>query len=360
MEPKLIISKQILLDNQQRLRASMPNSQIYAVVKGNGYGLGLHALASLLNETVDGFCVGLESEAINLSEDPHVTKPILLMSPVFDPDKVRKYGYTPAVESVAQLQSLEKLGAAEERVFPYHLKVETGLHRFGLPASQLNTMANAIKASKWTKLEGVFSHFQSVSDALSVKAQLHEFLACTTELESAGISIPMKHIANGEAGIDYPETRLDLIRVGNALFGKARTRTDLGLKRPERLEVPIVKIQDLPAGKLVGYSGSYKTKRATRIGLIPFGFDDGLKAGRKLSPLSPGALFKELARITVRYFKPISPVVYQGKSVPLLGREYMQFATIDLTQYPEIQVGDKVEIEMSSFFISSEIERIYQ
>lgn len=360
MEPKLMINKDILHNNLQLLKNSMPDSKIYAVVKGNGYGLGLHQIATLLNETADGFCVGLESEAIALSENKAVTKPILLMSPVFDPENVKRYNYIPTIESIDQLQVLESIGKEEGRKISYHLKVETGLHRFGVSPKAFSHMIQAMQSAKWTSLQGVYSHFQSVGNPSSVKKQLQGFLACIDQIQAAGIPIPFKHIANGEAGIDYPETRLDLVRVGNALYGKSRTRTNLGLKRPERLQVPIVKIQEVPAGNLLGYSGSYKTKRTTRIGLIPFGFNDGLQVSRKLSPLTPAALIKELARTLVRYFKPISPVVYQGKPIPLLGREYMQFATIDLTQHSEIQVGDKVEIEMSSFFISSEIERIYQ
>lgn len=360
MKPKLIVSTEILVENLKKMREAMPNAKLFPVVKGNGYGLGLTEIAQILNHEADGFCVGLESEAIVLAKHPSITKPILLMSPLFDPKHALEFGFIPSIESVEQLKVLDAVGKQNQKELPYHLKLETGLHRFGVQSDQLNQLIDAIKESEWTKLEGVFSHFQNVSNAASTKNQLHEFLNTVHKLESAGLAVPMKHIANGEAAIDYPETRLDLVRIGNALYGKARTRTSLTLKKPERLEVPIVKIQEIPAGQAIGYSGSFKTKKATRIGLIPFGFYDGLNVGRKLSPLKFSALIRELGRITVRYFRPISPVHYQGRPLPMLGREYMQFATIDLTNHPEITVGSMVQVEMSSFFINPGIERIYQ
>lgn len=360
MKPQVIISKQTLLDNVEILRKSMPDSKLYLVVKGNGYGFGLEEVAVLLNEHADGFCVGLESEAITLSMNPKVSKPILLMSPVFDPSNVVAHRFIPSIERLEQLHALEAVGAYCQTILPYHIKIETGLHRFGFHPDRLSELIDAIKNAKTTKLEGVFSHFQNVGNTAAVHKQLRIFSDCIHQLETAGISVPLKHIANGEAAIDHPETRMDLVRVGNALFGKAQTRSSLGLKRPDHLEVPIVKIQNLPSGKLVGYSGSFKTKKSTRIGLIPFGFDHGLQVTRNLAPLTGKALIRSLARIVVRYFKPLSPISYQGKMIPLLGREYMQFATIDLSAHPEVQVGDKVQVQMSSFFINPEIERIYK
>ena len=360
MQPKLIISVPTLLGNLNVLRNAMPDAKLYPVVKGNGYGLGLLPLAHALHDEIDGLCVGLESEAIALAKDQGITKPILLMSPVFDPQNVVSFGFIPSIESMDQLSALDELGSINQQILPFHLKLETGLHRFGLHATQLDPMIEKIQASNWTKLEGVFSHFQSVKNPSKTKLQLQDFLQMIDRIEAAGIEILFRHIANGEAAIDYPETQLDLVRIGNALYGKSHTKTPISLKKPDRLEVPIVKIQEIKSGIRIGYGGSYQTKQTTRIGLIPFGFEDGLNLGRKLAPLQFKALIRELGRITVRYFKPISPITYEGKALPLLGREYMQFATIDLTQHPEIKVGTYVQIDMSSFFVGPTIKRIYE
>lgn len=360
MQPRLIISVPTLLGNLTLLRNTMPDAKLYPVVKGNGYGLDLLQLAHAIHDESDGLCVGLESEAIALAKDQAITKPILLMSPVFDPQNVISFGFIPSIDSMDQLSKLEEIGEANQRVLPFHLKLETGLHRFGLPATQLNPMIERINASNWTKLEGVFSHFQSVKNSSKTKKQLHDFLQMTDRIEAAGIEIPIRHIANGEAAIDYPETRLDLVRIGNALYGKSHTKTPLPLKKPDRLEVPVVKIQEVESGVLIGYGGSHQTKQATRIGLIPFGFEDGMNLGRKLAPLQFKALIREIGRVTLRYFRPVSPVSYEKNPLNLLGREYMQYATINLTQHPEIEVGTYVQIDMSSFFVGPNIKRIYE
>jgi alanine racemase len=360
MQAKLIISIPTLLGNLQTLRTTMPNAKLYPVVKGNGYGFDLLPLALAIHDEIDGLCVGLESEAITLANDPAITKPVLLMSPIFEPQNVIDYGFIPSIESMDQLSELETIGKSNQRILPFHLKLETGLYRFGLSADQLDPMIERIKASNWTCLEGVFSHFQSVKSPSKTNQQLQNFLQMTKRIEAAGIKIPNRHIANGEAAIDYPETQLDLVRIGNALYGKAHTKTPISLKKPDRLDVPVLKIQEVASGLRIGYGGSYQTKGTRRIGLIPFGFEDGLNIGRKLAPLHFKALIRELGRITVRYFKPLSPVTYKGKSLPLLGREYMQYATIDLTQHPEIEVGTYVQIDMSSFFVGPNIIRIYE
>jgi alanine racemase len=360
MEAKLIISTQTLIQNLQTLREAIPQAKLYPVVKGDGYGMGLMAVARILNEEADGFCVGLESEALALARDEGITKPVLLMSPLFDPDRVIEYGYIPTIESIGQLKALDAAAEKNQTLVSYHLKLETGLHRFGVKSSELDAMIAAIKVAKWIRLEGAFSHFQSVGKERSAQKQLAAFKAMIRHLEDAGIKVPLAHMANGEAAIDYPKSQMDLVRIGNALYGKARTHRKLALKRPEHIEVPLVKIEEVNAGDRVGYSGSFRVKGPTRLGLIPFGFDDGLQVGRKLAPLGLSALFRELARIVLRYFKPISPVSYKGKPVPLLGREYMQFASLDLTDFPEVEVGTMLHIEMSSFFINKNIQRIYQ
>ena len=360
MQAKLMISIPTLLRNLHTLRSAMPNAKLFPVVKGNGYGFDLLPLAQAIHDEVDGLCVGLESEAIALAKNSFLTKPILLMSPIFDPQNVIDYGFIPSIESINQLSALEAIGRLNQCILPFHLKLETGLYRFGLSVAQLDPMIERIKASNWTRLEGVFSHFQSVKNASKTKQQLQDFLRMTKIIESAGINIPLRHIANGEAAIDYPETQLDLVRIGNALYGKSHTKTPLPLEKPDHLEVPIVKIQNVSSGVPIGYGGSYQTKKSMRIGLIPFGFENGMNLGRKLAPLQFKALIRELGRITVRYFKPLSPVSYKGSTLPLLGREYMQYATIDLTQHPEIEVGTYVQIDMSSFFVGPTITRIYE
>ena len=360
MQAKLIISIPILLGNLQTLRRTIPNAKLYPVVKGNGYGFNLLPLAHAIHDEIDGLCVGLESEAIALAKDSAITKPILLMSPVFEPQNVIDYGFIPTIESMDQLVELNRVGKLNQQILPFHLKLETGLYRFGLSFNQLDPMIERIKASNWTSLEGVFSHFQSVNSPSKTNQQLQDFLQMTQRIEAAGIKISTRHIANGEAAIDYPESQLDLVRIGNALYGKSHTKTSISLKKPDRLDVPVLKIQEVASGLRIGYGGSYQAKGRRRIGLIPFGFEDGLNISRKLAPLHFKALIRELGRITVRYFKPLSPVSYQGKSLPLLGREYMQYATIDLTQHPEIEVGTYVQIDMSSFFVGPNIIRIYE
>jgi alanine racemase len=268
-------------DNVRRLKPR--TSELLAVVKGDGYGHGDVAVArAALGAGASRLGVALVEEGVRL-RDHGISAPILVLSE-FPPGSEREAlaaGLTPSVYTPDGLAALAEAAEALGRPVAVHLKLDTGMHRVGLwPPGEAPAFARKVVEAGLV-LEGLWTHFAvAEDDAAATREQLRLLLEARDVLGAEGIHPRFVHAANSAATIGLPETHLDLVRPGVALFG-LDPGNGLGPRagvRPAltwRSAVSMVK--RLPAGEGVSYGWRYRLDRDTNVATVPVGYDDGYR-----------------------------------------------------------------------------------
>ncbi len=307
-----------------------PACPVLAVVKGNASGLGAQRIARELEaQGCAFFGVATVEEAVELRECG-VMGPILVFGAA-GPDHapaVARHRIALAVFDHAHAAAISDSALRRNARIDVHMKVDTGLARFGIPlATQMdNALRQAldIAALPGVALRGVFTHAASAGAADDDAFTLNQFALFqrfTEELARSGLRL-IRHFANSPALLRFPQTHLDMVRAGTALFGFNRFRPEVDLKEVASLKTRIVHVRELRAGDTLGYGRLYTARRRTRIGIVPIGYGDGL-------PRCVGNRAHFLAH---------------GKKAPLVGKLCMDMSFIDITDIPEAAADDIVTV----------------
>jgi alanine racemase len=206
-----------------------------------------------------------------------------------------------------------------------HVKIDTGMGRIGIDPADATSFVREACQLPGIVLEGCFTHFASADDAdlAPARAQLESFRAVLRRLDEAGLRIGLRHAANSAAAIALPESHLDLVRCGIALYGvppAPHLDGRIPLRRVMRLRARVTHVKRVPAGTPIGYGGTYRAARATTIATIPVGYADGyprLLSGR-------------------------GEVSLAGRRLPVAGRISMDQCMVDAGE-TAVRVGDEVE-----------------
>jgi len=296
------------------------------VVKADAYGHGAPAVARALDGVVDGFCVSLVEEGVAL-RGAGVTRPILVMGPAQAGGyrEMLEQHLTPVVSDRRDLEALHALGRRRGTPVEVHLKIDTGMNRLGIaPAAA----PDRIRAASGVAVVGLMTHFACAdiddpADASCMTySQLARFAAAEGALRSAGVRPALRHAANSSAAMLFPSARLDLVRVGLALYGNGHWATDAELPLPRRqamrLVTEVVQLRTVAAGESVGYGALWRTDRDRRVAVLPLGYADGL-------PRRASGQAQALIR---------------GRRCPLVGAISMDLAIADVSALPEVTLGD--------------------
>jgi alanine racemase len=311
---------------------------VCAVVKADAYGHGATECARALEEEGARW-LGVTSldEAIPLREAGIRTR-ILLMTGFWrgEEEEIIRLQLTPTVWEPGQVELLEKAaaGLGLPRV-AVHLKVDTGMGRLGVDPEDLYQVCSALKASPHLLLEGLSTHLASseILDAPSVNEQLQKFEQVRTLLRNEGFDPPLVHVANTGAVISRRESWNTLVRPGIALYGYhlpferagrevSGSKLRLGVKPILTWKTRILSLRDVRPNQALGYGGTYVTKAAARVAVLPVGYADGLN--RALS---------SRGRVIVR-----------EHYAPIVGRISMDLTLADVTGLPGVSVGDEVTL----------------
>lgn len=315
-----------------------PKPQVLAVVKSNAYGLGAVPIAKALQKAgADRFGVTCTNEGIELRESS-IRKPILVLTGFWPGEEKRfiENRLTPAVtrlDDVRQLERAAKAARLKSRL-RFHLKINSGMNRLGLDPSEIDAFAAAFADCRHLELEGTFTHFASAEDfnARQTDDQEAVFRNCLDRLRALGISPGIVHMANSGAICARPSTWADMVRPGAILYGYYQSfdppqkgqevRRMLPIEPCLSLRARIIALRDLPAGQPVGYSARFVTARPSRIAVINAGYADGI-----------------LRQRTNR-----GCALIRGRRVPLVGTISMDLTTLDVTDLPDVALGDVVTI----------------
>lgn len=302
--------------------------KLMPVIKGNAHGHGVYVIAKVLElHGAWGFGVAYLEEALELRKKG-IKTPILILGISLgdDAEYVINYDLTQTVSSLKHAAELSKIASKLDRKVKVHLKVDTGLHRLGVDWGQKAVqVGHSIASLPTVKLEGIFTHFSNVYNENSykiVEKQLYRLLYVKKELASNGVRIPLIHAAATGATLLFPETHLNMVRIGCGIYGMVPLRSlrkRVGLKETLTLKTKIVFLKTVPAGENISYGDMYITKRPSRIATIPVGFDD------------VGQLLSKSRRALVR-----------NKEVPIIGVVPQNFSMLDVTEVLGIKEGDEV------------------
>jgi alanine racemase len=308
-----------------------PRCRLLGLVKGNAYGHGLRETSMvLLDAGVDMLGVEAVSEAVTLRTNG-VTCPVLLVGPI-PPANVPlllAHQVTPLLVSPEQVQIVGEFTRQAACGLDVHLKFDTGMHRQGILWEQLPMLLDLLVKYPGLRVSGVATHLARADEAEQpewTRRQLDRFHDMIATLAAVGIHAPVRHAANSAGALLWPETHLDMVRLGIALYGfwpgptvARASAAQLTLCPVMTWKTRVASVKAVPCGCGVGYGGSFVTTRASRIAVLPLGYYDGYS--RSLSNLGQ--------------------VLIHGQRAPVCGRVSMNLMTVDVTGIPTVQPGDE-------------------
>lgn len=363
---KLVIETEKLVENITALKneAAATNTKLIAMIKGNGYGLGLCTFAKLLVANgIDTIAVCLLEEARTLREGG-ISAEILLLSPTCNLNEATEaisLGITCAVGSEESCAILDLAAEQANAIAKAHLAIDTGFGRFGFLYSDMQAVSEILKDASNIQITGTFSH---LSDAFgkeeNSKLQYTRFTDAIRQLEQFGIEPGIRHLCNSCGFLRYKSMRLDAVRVGSAFLGRLPIQSPVLLNKIAYLESCICETKTLPAGFNIGYANTFKTKRATRIGVVPVGYMDGFGVSKTNDTFRLSDIVRyTLANVKSLFCDNSIYVRVGGKRCRILGRISMFNIIVDITD-TDAQPGTDVILECNPILINASVEREYK
>lgn len=268
--------------NVQKIKSAVGSSRLMAVVKANAYGHGLSECGRAFQASgVDALGCAYLEEALILRH-AGVRIPILVFGGLLA-DQINSYiehDIDVTASSIEKLNVIESAAAAMKRRARIHLKIDTGLERLGVHYYSASAFLNRVLELKWCDVVGVFSHFACAdhADKTFTHQQLERFLECCEFFNKHSLPMPTRHIANSAATLSMPETYLDMVRPGIALYGVMPSRevvNNLDLEAIMSLRTKVVYFKVVKQGSGVSYGHRWRAPEDTRVVTLPVGYGDG-------------------------------------------------------------------------------------
>jgi len=301
--------------------------EVWAVVKANAYGHGAVPVASAaLAAGATGLAVHRAAEGVELRR-AGLEAPILIMGYTLPAGagQVVHWRLTPSVTTVEFAQALSAQAAAAGVVVPVHVKVDTGMSRYGLLPDEVVPFTRAIASLPGLRLEGLFTHFATAdaADQTHVRRQLAVFLDVLAALRAAGIGVPLVHAANSAATMRLPEAHFQAVRIGIAMYGldpSDEWPPIFEIRPALSLKSRVSRVRDLPAGAGISYGRTFVTTAPTTVALVPVGYGDGYH----------------------RILSNRGDVLIRGRRAPIRGRVCMDQFVVEVSHIPGVQQDDQV------------------
>lgn len=312
--------------NWELIRREVPAPvSLMFVAKDNAYGLGaIEAARMSLEHHADSLAVFTLGEAEEL-RDAGITAPILLLGERLEDEvtHVLELGVEPCVGSIEVAEAFSKAGLGRGQPVAVHLKVNTGMNRFGFSWRTIESWGGRLKELAGLEFRGALSHFAQ-SDELDkgfARIQSGRFEAVLWRLASLGIRPRWVHHCNSGGVLDLPDAHFNRVRVGllaQGVYPSEVCRRIEGIEPVLSLRARITAIQALEAGDTVGYGMRWRAEGPCRIGVLSIGYGDGYPRLRNQGH-----------------------VLLHGRRVPLVGGVTMDALMIDLAAVPEARIGDE-------------------
>jgi alanine racemase len=337
MKPAIAtINSAALRHNIQLIKSFAPNQKLLAMIKANAYGQGLLPAAHILADQVDGFGVARLREALEIQETGYTGK-ILLVEGFFDREELLKTlsrRFDSVIHCYEQLELLEQVAKEWEEeqqkgfwkrktkiYFPINvwLKIDTGMHRLGVHPEQVDEFYQRLKKCPLVESISFVSHFSRADelDCGYTEKQISTFEQATQAYPKHARSI------SASSGILYwKQAHYEWVRPGIIMHGISphyEPITHLGFQPVMTLSSSLIAVRTHKAGEPVGYGGTWVSQKETKLGVIAMGYGDGYP----------------------RNAPEGTPVLINGRKVPIVGRVSMDMLTVDLGANSQDKVGDE-------------------
>ncbi|MGH2747242.1 MAG: alanine racemase [Actinomycetota bacterium] len=268
--------------NVRTLSALAPGAEVMGVVKGYAYGHGNPACAeAILDAGASRLGVARLAEALHLRE-AGIAAPIHVFTepPPEAVPMLIEHEITPTVYTEPFARALSAAAISVNRTIPVHVKLDTGMHRVGLLADEVPDAIATLRSLDGIEIEGAWSHLAvaEVPDHPFTHKQLDLFDDLAGRIEGAGVPLRYRHIANSAATLSLPESHLDLVRCGVAVYGLWPGDALAGsanLRPAMALRARINMVKQVPAGGALSYGLKYELERTSRVATVPIGYADG-------------------------------------------------------------------------------------
>ena len=300
-----------------------------AVVKANAYGHGAVEVSRACVEAGAGYLVvATMGEALELREAGFQV-PILILgwTPEENFEQAIEHDICVALYDAGEAEKLNAKALAMGKNALGHLKIATGMSRLGMQADESGLQtAEAILKMEGITIKGMFTHFSKADEADKTFAnlQIERFNRFTEELEKrTGVHIALRHMGASAGVMDMPDGHYNMIRPGIMLYGyqpSDELHHVADLKPALTWKARLGRGVMLPAGRRIGYNGTYELKRDTLVATIPVGYADGYN----------------------RLLGNRGYVICQGKKLPIIGKICMDYFMVDATELPDLKAGDEV------------------
>lgn len=316
-------------ENVRALKKAAGNSMLLAVIKTNAYG---HGTVQIGHEAVRAGAERLGVTTVEegaLLRESGITVPIHVLSSIMmeqAPDAVA-YELTVSISSIKLAKAISKETCEQGKTTPVHLKIDTGLHRFGIETDETSDFCKLCYNLPGLDWEGIYTHFSSADegDWVTTEKQFELFNQTVSTLKSEGYTFPFRHVGGSTIAIERKDMHLEIVRSGIALFGyqpEPHQRDLISLKPVMSLKSKIINVRELPPNTPIGYGGTHKTKSTDKIAVIPIGLGDGYQ--RSLS--NKGEM------------------LVRGKRAKVVGTITLDQTLIDVTHIDGVREGDEVVI----------------
>jgi len=328
------ISKSALEHNIKTYKKAIGNKTLGIVVKSNAYGHGLVEVGRICqdSEYADWLFTGTLSEALTLRR-AGITKPLLVIYFIdADPVQALIHDIDVMVTDPQTLYELNALAIAHDKKFNIHIKVDSGMSRFGFLPQEVIDIIVLARGLRGIQVSGIYSHLAQAASADQTFNQEQEtnFLKAIILLEEQNIQLQHIHLSNSAGSTALSNHKTNMVRIGLGIYGWWPSQSnkelaqakfaDFELKPVLTFKTRIFQIRSIADNSFVGYDRTYKTKGTTRIAVLPVGYFDGYD--RRLS--SKGIL------------------LVHGEYAPVIGIIAMTTTLVDITHIPQAQVGDEV------------------
>ena len=303
--------------NAETILAHLPKGhavKLFAVVKANGYGHGAVKVArAALTGGAWGLAVATLEEAQQLNGLVRADR-VLMMGGLTERDAAAAAA-TGCGITVSSLELAKALSDRDE-VVPVHLKIDTGMGRFGCAPADAPAIAKFIDEAPSLRLAGTSTHFASAdSDEAMTRKQFDRFTDALAKFE---VDPGLRHACNSAATRRYPEFALDGVRAGIALYGCEWS----GTRPATTLRSVVTHLKTVGVGDTVGYGATWRAVARTPVATIAVGYADGVSRARSNR----------------------GHVLIRGHRAPLIGVVSMDAITVDVSNVPGVQVGDVVTV----------------
>ena len=317
-----------ITDNIRAIRSRVGDGvKIMPAVKADGYGHGAFRVSlACLEGSADVLCVACAEEGIELRE-AGVEAPILILScmPAGAAEDIVAFDLTSTACDMDFARALSQAAVKQNRTALVHIKVDTGMGRIGVAGGELTAFALAIAALPGLRIEGLFTHFPSSdeSDRSYTTAQIEAFREIVESLRSAGVAVPVVHASNSGGILAYPDADFDGVRPGIMVYGcypSTEVVRSIPIREALTLKTRIAFLKESDAGATVSYNRTHTLTRRSKVATLPIGYADG-------------------------YFRALSnqgEAAVRGMRVPVIGRVCMDQIMIDVTDVPNVALGDEV------------------